>query len=76
MAINLELASRQRTHMNGRGARLRSALELLHLVNPMDITCILHLSRYYMLYNMELDNLLQSLIIMKLQVIINNYLTT
>ncbi|KAJ9575100.1 hypothetical protein L9F63_007761, partial [Diploptera punctata] len=57
MAHNLEVAGRQRTQMNGRGARLRSALELLNLVNPSDINCILHLARFYMLYGMDLSDL-------------------
>ena len=57
MANNLEVAGRQRTQMNGRGARLRSALELLNLINPSDINCILHLARFYMLYGMDLSDL-------------------
>lgn len=62
MANNLEVAGRQRTQMNGRGARLRSALELLNLVNPTDMNCILHLARFYMLYNMDLSDLMSSII--------------
>ncbi|PSN50252.1 F-box only protein 21 [Blattella germanica] len=57
MANNLEVAGRQRTQMNGRGARLRSALELLNLVNPSDLNCILHLARFYMLNSMDLSDL-------------------
>jgi len=48
--------------MNGRGARLRSALELLNLVNPTDMNCILHLARFYMLYNMDLSELMSTLV--------------
>jgi hypothetical protein len=62
MANSLEVASRQRTQMNGRGARLRSALELLHLVNPSDMSCILHLARFYMLYNMDLSDLMATIV--------------
>jgi hypothetical protein len=62
MANNLEVAGRQRTQMNGRGARLRSALELLNLVNPTDMNCILHLARFYMLYNMDLSELISTIV--------------
>jgi len=65
MANNLEVAGRQRTQMNGRGARLRSALELLNLVNPSDMNCILHLARFYMLYNMDLSDLMCTIIRMQ-----------
>jgi hypothetical protein len=61
MANNLEVAGRQRTQMNGRSARLRSALELLNLVNPTDMNCILHLARFYMLYNMDLSELVSNI---------------
>jgi len=62
LANNLEVAGRQRTQMNGRGARLRSALELLNLVNPTDMNCILHLARFYMLYNMDLSELMSTIV--------------
>jgi hypothetical protein len=62
MANNLEVAGRQRTHMNGRGARLRSALELLNLVNPTDMNCIFNLARFYMLYNMDLSELMSTIV--------------
>lgn len=62
MANNLEVAGRQRTQMSGRGARLRSALELLNLVNPTDMNCILHLARFYMLYNMDLAELMSTIV--------------
>jgi len=48
--------------MNGRGARLRSALELINLVNPTDMNCILHLARFYMLYNMDLSELMSAIV--------------
>ncbi|XP_058797547.1 F-box only protein 21-like isoform X2 [Phymastichus coffea] len=57
MANNLEVAGRQRTHLNGRAARLRSALELLYMVRPHDTGVILHLARFYMLYQMDLTQL-------------------
>lgn len=62
MANNLEVAGRQRTQLNGRAARLRSALELIHLVRPYDTTAILHLARFYMHYQMDLNDLVQILI--------------
>jgi hypothetical protein len=62
MANNLEVAGRQRTQMSGRGARLRSALELLNLVKPTDMNYILHLARFYMLYNMDLSDLMSSIV--------------
>jgi hypothetical protein len=62
LANNLEVAGRQRTQMNGRGARLRSALELINLVNPTDMNCILHLARFYMLYNMDLSELMSAIV--------------
>lgn len=61
MANNLEVAGRQRTHMNGRGARLRSALELLHMINPFNLNCLLQLARFYMLYNMDLKPLMKTI---------------
>ncbi|XP_015124343.1 F-box only protein 21 isoform X1 [Diachasma alloeum] len=61
MANNLEVAGRQRTHLNGRAARLRSALELLHLVRPHDTSTILHLARFYILHQMDLMELVQVL---------------
>lgn len=61
MASNLELAGRQRTHLNGRAARLRSALDLLHLVRPNDTGTILHLARFYILHQMDLTELVEIL---------------
>ena len=58
MANNLEVAGRQRTHLNGRASRLRSALELLQMVRPHDTGTILHLARFYMLHQMDLDKLI------------------
>nr|CAD7438553.1 unnamed protein product [Timema bartmani] len=56
LANNLEVACRQRT-LN-RNARLRNALELIHLVNPRDIHCLLKLARLYMLSNMDIKDLM------------------
>ncbi|KAK0090464.1 hypothetical protein PV325_000128 [Microctonus aethiopoides] len=66
MANNLEVAGRQRTQLNGRAARLRSALELIHLVRPYDTTAILHLARFYMHYQMDLNDLVQILITIRM----------
>lgn len=66
MANNLEVAGRQRAQQaSGRRSRLRSTLELLNLVNPLDLTCVLHLARYYMLYDMDLCPLMDSIIRMQ-----------
>lgn len=61
MANNLEVAGRQRTHLNGRAARLRSALELLHMVKPRDTNTILHLARFYILHQMDVTELIKTL---------------
>lgn len=65
MANNLEVASRQRTQLNGRAARLRSALEFIHMVRPHDTGAILHLARFYMLYQMDLSKLVDILTYIK-----------
>ncbi|GLV34229.1 hypothetical protein CBL_00160 [Carabus blaptoides fortunei] len=57
MANNLELSGRQHLHPNGRITRLRSVLELLRLINPSDLTCMLNLAKLYMLYNMDVSEL-------------------
>lgn len=57
MANNLEVSARQHTHPNGRITRLRSALELLKLVNPRDISALVSLARLYMLHNMDTTRL-------------------
>lgn len=61
MASNLELSGRQHVHPNGRITRLRSVLELLRMINPSDLTCMLNLARLYMLYNMDVSELRLSL---------------
>ncbi|XP_066596106.1 F-box only protein 21-like [Prorops nasuta] len=57
MANNLETAARQFPVRNGRAARLRSALELLHLVQPYDANHILQLTKFYMHHQMVLRDL-------------------
>ncbi|XP_046680306.1 F-box only protein 21-like isoform X1 [Homalodisca vitripennis] len=57
MANNLEIAGRQRTDMNGRSVRLRSALELILMVNPSNMYCLLQLARLYMQFNMDVSRL-------------------
>lgn len=59
MVNNLEVGGRQRAQ--GREARLRSTLELLHLVNPSDMNCVFHLARFYMLHHMNLGDLVTAL---------------
>ena len=61
MANNLEVAARQCTYLNGRAARLRSALELMHMVRPFDNATILDLARFYMLHQMDLAKLVDVL---------------
>lgn len=61
MANNLEVAGRQRTTVNGRTARLRSALELLNMVNPNNVNCIMQVARFYMQYNLNVSALRQAL---------------
>ncbi|XP_043281812.1 F-box only protein 21-like [Venturia canescens] len=61
MANNLEVAGRQRTQLYGRAARLRSALELLHLVKPRDTNTIIDLGRFYMLHQMDVTGLIETL---------------
>lgn len=53
IANNLEVSVRQHTHPNTRVTRLRSSLELLQLVNPLDVTARISLARLYMLHNMD-----------------------
>lgn len=62
MANNLEVSGRQHLHPNGRITRLRSTLELLRLISPTDMTCVLDLARIYMLYNMDVELLMKNLI--------------
>lgn len=55
MAYNLYTAARQHIHLNGRAARIRSALELYHMIKPRDINTILHLGRFYMINRMDVS---------------------
>ncbi|KAL2725162.1 F-box only protein 21 [Vespula squamosa] len=57
MAYNLDIAARQHIHLNGRTARIRSALELNYMMQPHDVTTILNLGRFYMLHRMDLSEL-------------------
>lgn len=61
MANNLEVAARQCRYLNGRASRLRSALELMHMVRPYDNATILDLARFYMLHQMDLAKLVDVL---------------
>lgn len=61
MANNLEIAARQHTHINGRTARLRSALELQYMIQPNDANTILQLGRIYMSQSMDLSELVKRL---------------
>lgn len=61
MAHNLEVANRQRTSMVGRNDRLKSVLELLHMLNPLDLNILLQLSRFYMYLNIEISGLLEKM---------------
>lgn len=61
MATNLEVAGRQRTVMDSRMLGLRSALELRHAITPDNISCIMHLGRFYMDRNMDVLEVVHSL---------------
>lgn len=61
MANNLEIAARQHTHINGRTARLRSALELQYMIQPNDANTILQLGRIYISQFMDLSELVKRL---------------
>lgn len=61
MANNLEIAARQHTHLNGRTARLRSALELQYMIQPNDANTILQLGRIYISQFMDLSELVKRL---------------
>lgn len=61
MANNLELATRQHIHLNGRVARLRSALELQHMMQPHNLYIFLHLCRFYVSHHMDLEELVKML---------------
>lgn len=61
MAHNLEVANRQRTSMIGRSERLKSVLELLHMLNPLDVNCLIQLTRFYIFMNMEIIHPLQKI---------------
>ncbi|XP_031849665.1 F-box only protein 21 isoform X2 [Nomia melanderi] len=57
MASNLEIGVRQQTHMNWRISRLRSTLELRHMVQPNDPDPILKLGSLYVEQNIDLTEL-------------------
>ena len=61
MTNNLQIATRQHTHLNDRTARLRSALELQHMVEPNNMNTIVQLSRIYILQEMDLTELVITL---------------
>lgn len=61
MANNLEIAARQHTHINGRNARLRSAVELRYMIQPNDENAILQLGRIYTLQQMDLTEFVKIL---------------
>ncbi|XP_071855753.1 F-box only protein 21 isoform X2 [Bombus fervidus] len=61
MANNLEIAARQHTHVCGRTARLRSALELQYMIQPNDANTILQLGRIYISQSMDLSELVERL---------------
>lgn len=55
MAYNLYTAARQHIHLNGRAARIRSALELHHMMKPHDIDIVLELSHFYLMNRMDVS---------------------
>lgn len=46
---------------NGHSTYLRSALELMFVINPRNLTHILHLARLYMLFNISVSELIDSI---------------
>ncbi|XP_053988086.1 F-box only protein 21-like isoform X2 [Hylaeus anthracinus] len=61
MANNLEFASRQHTHDLHRTARLLSALQFQHMIFPNDASIISKLVRTYILWNMDVTELVEIL---------------
>lgn len=61
MANNLQIATRQHTHLNDRTATLRSALELQHMVEPNNVNTILQLGRIYIMQEMDIMELVITL---------------
>ncbi|KAK2588852.1 hypothetical protein KPH14_001721 [Odynerus spinipes] len=59
MANNLEVATRQHIHPNGRAARFRSALELQNMVQPHDTNIIINLARFYLTHQMDSEELVK-----------------
>ena len=61
LTAGIEVAGRMSMRNNGHSAHLRSALELMFVINPKNLTYILHLARLYMLYNISVADLTQSI---------------
>lgn len=56
MANNLEVSLRRRMPIPSGYTQL-SILELIVLINPQDIDCVINLARLYMLFNMDATSL-------------------
>lgn len=61
MASNLEIAVRQRTHKSYRISKLRSTLELRHMMQPNDLDPFLKLSSLYLEQKMDSTELTEML---------------
>jgi hypothetical protein len=64
MAKCIEVACRQPSQVNGH-SQVCGTLEFLHLVNPSNMNYIWHLARFYMLYGMDVSDLLATTIKMQ-----------
>ncbi|KAK3932509.1 F-box only protein 21 [Frankliniella fusca] len=60
LTAGIEVAGRMSMRNNGHSTYLRSALELMFVINPRNLTYILHLARLYMLYNISVSDLIDS----------------
>ncbi|KAI4488773.1 hypothetical protein M0802_011283 [Mischocyttarus mexicanus] len=58
LVSNLSVAARQHHELNGRTARIRSALELSYMMQPHDKTTFLDLSQFYERHHMDLSDLM------------------
>lgn len=61
LTAGVEVAGRMSMRSNGHSTYLRSALELMFVINPRNLTHILHLARLYMLFNISVSELIDSI---------------
>ncbi|KAJ1530439.1 hypothetical protein ONE63_005344 [Megalurothrips usitatus] len=61
LTAGIEVAGRISTRNTGNSSDLRSALELMFVIHPKNLTYILHLARLYMLHNISVSNLIETI---------------